>query len=124
VLIEAAARANGSPIGPLGAIDEISQETAYRNGLQMKADAQARGETWPEQPAGELVRRMVEDFERKGRRSGGGYYEYPEGGKKHIWPGLKQHFAQMGTRKCPSRTSRIGSSSRSASRRCVRCRKA
>jgi 3-hydroxyacyl-CoA dehydrogenase len=50
VLIEAAARANGSPVGPLAAIDEVSQETAYRNGLQMKADVEARGETWQEQP--------------------------------------------------------------------------
>lgn len=66
VLVEAAARANGRPVGPLAAIDEISQETAYRNGLQMKADAEARGETWQEQPAGELVRRMVEEFGRKG----------------------------------------------------------
>jgi 3-hydroxyacyl-CoA dehydrogenase/enoyl-CoA hydratase/3-hydroxybutyryl-CoA epimerase len=101
VLIEAAARANGSPVGPLAAIDEISQETAYRNGLQMKLDAEARGETWQEQPAGELVRRMVEEFGRKGRRSGGGYYEYPEGGKKRIWPGLKQHFAPNGFKQVP-----------------------
>jgi 3-hydroxyacyl-CoA dehydrogenase/enoyl-CoA hydratase/3-hydroxybutyryl-CoA epimerase len=39
VLIESAARDNGSPIGPLGAIDEISQETAYKNGKQAKADS-------------------------------------------------------------------------------------
>ena len=101
VLIEAAARANGSPVGPLAAIDEISQETAYRNGLQMKADVEARGETWQEQPAGELIRRMVEDFGRKGRRSGGGYYDYPESGKKRIWPGMREHFAPGGHRVIP-----------------------
>lgn len=101
VLIEAAARANGSPVGPLAAIDEVSQETAYRNGLQMKADVEARGETWQEQPAGELVRRMVEDFGRKGKRFGAGYYDYPQGGKKRIWPGLKQHFAPNGFRALP-----------------------
>ncbi|MBK7520313.1 MAG: enoyl-CoA hydratase/isomerase family protein [Gammaproteobacteria bacterium] len=101
VLIEAAARANGSPVGPLAAIDEISQETAYRNGLQMKADVEARGETWQEQPAGELIRRMVEDFGRKGRRAGGGYYDYPESGKKRIWPGMREHFAPDGHRVIP-----------------------
>ncbi len=101
VLIEAAARANGSPVGPLAAIDEISQDTAYRNGLQMKADVEARGETWQEQPAGELIRRMVEDFGRKGRRFGGGYYEYPESGKKRIWPGMRAHFAPHGHRVIP-----------------------
>jgi 3-hydroxyacyl-CoA dehydrogenase/enoyl-CoA hydratase/3-hydroxybutyryl-CoA epimerase len=101
VLIEAAASANGSPVGPLAAIDEISQETAYRNGLQMKADAEAHGETWREQPAGELVRRMVEDFGRKGRRSGGGYYDYPEAGGKRLWPGMREHFAPHGHKAVP-----------------------
>ncbi len=101
VLIEAAARANGSPVGPLAAIDEVSQETAYRNGLQMRADVEARGETWQEQPAGELIRRMVEDFGRKGKRYGAGYYDYPQGGKKRIWPGMRQHFAPNGFRELP-----------------------
>lgn len=101
VLIEAAARANGSPVGPLAAIDEVSQETAYRNGLQMKADVEARGETWQEQPAGELIRRMVEEFGRKGKRYGAGYYDYPQDGKKRIWPGLQQHFAPNGFKEVP-----------------------
>lgn len=101
VLVEAAARANGSPVGPLAAIDEVSQETAYRNGQQMKADVEARGETWQEQPAGELIRRMVEEFGRKGKRYGAGYYDYPAGGKKRIWPGLKEHFAPDGFREIP-----------------------
>ena len=34
VLVERAAQMNGSPVGPLAAIDEISQETAYKNGQQ------------------------------------------------------------------------------------------
>lgn len=101
VLIEAAARFNGSPVGPLAAIDEISQETAYRNGLQMKADVESRGETWHEQPAGELVRRMVEEFGRRGKRYGGGYYDYPPEGGKRIWGGLKMHFAPNGFRQVP-----------------------
>jgi len=101
VLIENAARFNGSPVGPLAAIDEISQETAYKNGQQMKADAEARGVEFPENPASTLVARMVEDFDRRGKIHGGGYYEYPEEGKKFIWPGLKEHFAPDGYRELP-----------------------
>ena len=96
VMIESAARDNGSPVGPLAAIDEISQETAYKNGQQAKADAEAQGVEWQETAAGTLVGRMVNEFGRRGKVHGGGYYEYPEGGKKTIWPGLKQHFAADG----------------------------
>jgi len=101
VLIESAARFNGSPVGPLAAIDEISQETAYKNAQQVKADAESRGEVFPENPAGMLVDRMVNEIDRRGKIHGGGYYDYPEGGKKQIWPGLKEHFASEGYTEMP-----------------------
>ncbi|HUH37994.1 MAG TPA: 3-hydroxyacyl-CoA dehydrogenase NAD-binding domain-containing protein [Spongiibacteraceae bacterium] len=101
VLIDAAARDNGSPVGPLAVMDEISQETAYKNGQQAKADTEARGETWEENPTSRLIDRMVNEFGRKGKRYGGGYYDYPEGGQKTIWPGLKQHFAPNGWTEIP-----------------------
>lgn len=101
VLIESAARDSGAPVGPLAAIDEISQETAYKNGLQAKADAEARGEVWEESPASILIDRMVNEFGRKGKRYGAGYYEYPENGQKYIWPGLAQHFAPDGFKEIP-----------------------
>lgn len=101
VLIENAARFNGSPVGPLAAIDEISQETAYKNGQQAKADAEAHGEVFPDNPAGTLVEKMVNEFNRRGKIHGGGYYDYPEGGKKHIWSGLKEHFAPEGYNEIP-----------------------
>lgn len=101
VLIENAARFNGSPVGPLAAIDEISQETAHKNGQQAKKDAEARGEAWKDNGTSRLIDRMVNEFNRKGKRYGAGYYDYPEGGKKHLWPGLKQHFAPDGYRDIP-----------------------
>jgi 3-hydroxyacyl-CoA dehydrogenase/enoyl-CoA hydratase/3-hydroxybutyryl-CoA epimerase len=101
VLIESAARDNGSPVGPLSAIDEISLETAYKNGQQAKADAQAHGGVFKETAAGTLVGRMVNEFGRKGKIYGGGYYDYPEGGKKHIWPGLIEAYAPNGFTEIP-----------------------
>ena len=101
VLIESAARDNGSPVGPLAAIDEISQETAYKNGQQAKADAEAQGQTWEDNAASRILDRMVNEFGRKGKRNGGGYYEYPENGRKHIWPGLKDAFAPNGYKEIP-----------------------
>lgn len=96
VLIESAARLNGSPVGPLAAIDEISQETAHKNAKQGQADAEAQGGSMPKNPAGILIARMVEEFDRRGKVHGGGYYDYPDNAKKRIWPGLKEHFAADG----------------------------
>ena len=97
VIIENAAKQNGSPVGPLSAIDEISLATAYKNGQQLRADKEARGEEVNlNNPAAVLVGRMVEDFDRKGKAFGAGYYEYPKDGKKFIWPGMKEHFAPNG----------------------------
>jgi 3-hydroxyacyl-CoA dehydrogenase/enoyl-CoA hydratase/3-hydroxybutyryl-CoA epimerase len=102
VIIENAAKQNGSPVGPLNAIDEISQATAHKNGQQLRADKEARGEEVDlNNPAAVLVGRMVEEFDRKGKAYGAGYYEYPEGGKKYIWPGLKEHFAPNGYKEIP-----------------------
>ncbi len=101
VLIESAARDNGSPVGPLAAIDEISQETAYKNGLQAKADAEAQGKEWQDSAASRVIGRLVNEFGRKGKVHGGGYYEYPQSGQKHIWPGLKDAFAPNGYKGIP-----------------------
>jgi 3-hydroxyacyl-CoA dehydrogenase/enoyl-CoA hydratase/3-hydroxybutyryl-CoA epimerase len=101
VLIESAAKFNGSLVGPLGAIDEISQLTSWKNGQQAQADVQAQGGTWEDNAASRILDRMVNEFGRRGKRDGGGYYEYPEAGKKHIWPGLKEAFAADGYRQLP-----------------------
>lgn len=101
VLIESAARDNGSPIGPLGAIDEISQETAYKNGKQAKADVEAQGRAWEDNAVSRVLDRMVNEFGRRGKVHGGGYYAYPEGGQKYLWPGLKDAFAPNGYKEIP-----------------------
>ena len=39
---------------------------------------------------------FVNTLDRKGRKSKGGFYEYPEGEKKYLWPDLKKHFPLKG----------------------------
>jgi 3-hydroxyacyl-CoA dehydrogenase/enoyl-CoA hydratase/3-hydroxybutyryl-CoA epimerase len=40
---------------------------------------------------------MIEEFGRKGKAAGAGFYEYPtDGGKKFLWPGLQEHFTKDG----------------------------
>ncbi len=101
VLIDSAAAFNGSPVGPLNALDEISLETAYKNGKQGHEDAKARGEKITDNATFNLVEQMVTKFDRKGKAYGGGFYDYPEGGKKVIWPGLKTHYAKKGYKDIP-----------------------
>ena len=88
-LVENAAKALGMPIGPLALTDETSQEL----GLSIvRAEEKETGVDKSADPAYGLLVKFVEQLGRKGRKSGGGFYEYPEGGKKFLWPGMAEHF--------------------------------
>ncbi|MDH3994113.1 MAG: 3-hydroxyacyl-CoA dehydrogenase NAD-binding domain-containing protein, partial [Gammaproteobacteria bacterium] len=96
-LIENAAAFNGSPMGPLETLDNISIETAYHAMKQTQADAAARGEEPETGPQAEVIRVMFEDCQRNGQNKGGGFYDYDDKGKKiATWPGLKAVFAKEG----------------------------
>ena len=44
---------------------------------------------------------MVQEFDRRGKIYGGGFYEYPKDGKKYLWPGLREAFAPQGWHEIP-----------------------
>jgi 3-hydroxyacyl-CoA dehydrogenase / enoyl-CoA hydratase / 3-hydroxybutyryl-CoA epimerase len=39
---------------------------------------------------------MVKEHKRAGRAAGGGFYDYPEGGRKTLWPQLEPLFGKPG----------------------------
>ena len=39
---------------------------------------------------------MVKELKRPGRAGGGGFYDYPAGARKHLWPELKPLFEKPG----------------------------
>lgn len=88
-LIENAAKHAGMPVGPLAVTDEVSLELSYHVGRQTRRDL---GDAYVASPADEVIRRFVEDLDRKGKRFGKGFYDYPEGARKRLWPGLAEHF--------------------------------
>ena len=88
-LVENIARMAGLPIGPLAVVDEVTLELAYKIG---KETARAMGKEYPADKGQEAIRRMVEDLDRKGKRFGAGFYDYPENAKKRLWPGLAEEF--------------------------------
>ncbi|ACY14208.1 3-hydroxyacyl-CoA dehydrogenase NAD-binding domain-containing protein [Haliangium ochraceum] len=88
-LIENAARRAGMPVGPLAEFDEVSLELSAKIIAQARADGLSAERTRAD--AAPVIATMME-LGRRGRRYGAGFYEYPEAGKKYLWPGLGEHF--------------------------------
>ncbi|MCL5777722.1 3-hydroxyacyl-CoA dehydrogenase NAD-binding domain-containing protein [Limibaculum sp. FT325] len=95
-LIENAARQMGMPVGPLQLSDEVSLELGLKIAQATKA---ALGEAYPKSPADEVLRAMVEDKGRLGRKNGKGFYAYDERGKRiGLWPGLAELWPHAAAR--------------------------
>ena len=96
--IEKAAVTTGFPAPPLAMIDEVTLTLPRKIAKEAKAAAEAEGFSFGEHPGMAVVDRMVDEFERTGKAAGAGFYDYPEGQPKHLWPGLWEHFtSQHGT---------------------------
>jgi 3-hydroxyacyl-CoA dehydrogenase/enoyl-CoA hydratase/3-hydroxybutyryl-CoA epimerase len=95
-VIENAAMQVGMPVGPLAVIDETSLSLSVHVMEQTRADFAAEGKAYTATPGELLVERMVKEFKRAGRAAGGGFYDYPEGQKKRLWPELKTRFEKPG----------------------------
>jgi 3-hydroxyacyl-CoA dehydrogenase/enoyl-CoA hydratase/3-hydroxybutyryl-CoA epimerase len=91
-LIEHAALAVGMPVGPLAVLDETSLSLSVHVMDQTRADLAAEGKSHMLSAGEKLVERMVKELKRPGRAGGGGFYDYPEGEAKRLWPELKPLF--------------------------------
>jgi 3-hydroxyacyl-CoA dehydrogenase/enoyl-CoA hydratase/3-hydroxybutyryl-CoA epimerase len=88
-LIENAGKMAGMPVGPLAVTDEVSLELQYSVIKQTRVDL---GDEFKEPIAWPVLQHFVEDLKRPGRKAGAGFYDYPAGGKKHLWPGLRTEY--------------------------------
>lgn len=88
-LIEKAGVMAGMPVGPLAVADEVSLELIHKIRLQTQADL---ADAYVAGPADAVCALMAQAQGRLGRKSGAGFYDYPEGSPKRLWPGLAQHF--------------------------------
>ena len=91
-VIENAAMQAGMPVGPLAVLDETALSLSVHVLEQTRIDFQKEGKKYVATPGETLVEHMVKQHNRSGRAAGGGFYDYPEGGKKHLWPQLKTLF--------------------------------
>ena len=87
-LIENAGKQLGMPTGPLAVSDEVSIELGWKI---MSAAKKELGDAYVPQASDDIMVRMVE-ADRLGRKNGKGWYDYPEGAKKHLSPVLAEMF--------------------------------
>jgi 3-hydroxyacyl-CoA dehydrogenase/enoyl-CoA hydratase/3-hydroxybutyryl-CoA epimerase len=88
-LIENAAKMASMPVGPLAVIDEVTIELGYKIATQAEADL---GDAFQPISGFDIMKKMVEELDRKGKRYGMGFYDYPEDGQKRLWPGLAELY--------------------------------
>ncbi len=88
-LVENAGKMAGMPVGPLVLADEVSIDLMYHVREQTMKDL---GDAYVAEPSDGVIDLFYTDLKRIGKKAGKGFYDYPEGGKKLLWPGLGDHF--------------------------------
>lgn len=84
-MIEAAGRQAGMPVGPLSLNDEIALDLGLKI---MKATEVQLGPDAIDQRQKAMLVEMVDKLGRMGRKAKKGFYDYPEGAPKRLWPDL------------------------------------
>ncbi|MFE9056349.1 3-hydroxyacyl-CoA dehydrogenase family protein, partial [Streptomyces mutabilis] len=90
--VEQAAAQAGYPAKVLSLMDELTLTLPRKIRNETRRAAEEAGETWVPHPADAVVDRMVDEFERPGRSGGAGFYDYVDGKRAGLWPGLREHF--------------------------------
>jgi 3-hydroxyacyl-CoA dehydrogenase / enoyl-CoA hydratase / 3-hydroxybutyryl-CoA epimerase len=84
-MIENVARMAGMPVGPLSLNDEVALDLTLRILRATEADLGPKAIHPGEK---KLIEALVEKHGRFGRKNGKGFYDYPQGQPKRLWPGL------------------------------------
>ncbi|MGW2282430.1 3-hydroxyacyl-CoA dehydrogenase NAD-binding domain-containing protein [Streptomyces sp. NPDC001770] len=90
--VEQAAAQAGYPAKVLNLMDELTLTLPRRIREETRRAIEASGRNWVPHPADTVVDRMIDEFGRPGRSGGGGFYDYAEGRRTGLWPGLREHF--------------------------------
>ena len=94
-LIENAGKMTGMPMAPLALMDAVALDLAYKVGVQTKKDYEAEGKEFPISEPQKVLEEFVEKQGRLGKKNNKGFYEYPENGKKFLWPELFKLYDQI-----------------------------
>ncbi len=86
--IEQASSQAGYPAPVLQLMDELTLTLPQKIRKESRAAVEAAGGTWPEHPSEAIIDRLV-DAGRPGKSGGAGFYEYVDGKRAGLWPGLR-----------------------------------
>jgi len=89
--IEQASSQAGYPAPVLQLMDELNMELAVRVRKATQAAVEAAGGTWEDHASSAVVDAMLAEG-RPGRLGGAGFYDYEDGKRTALWPGLKDKF--------------------------------
>ena len=90
--VEQASAQAGYPAPVLQLMDELTLTLPRKIREETRAGVEAAGGRWEPHPADAVIDRMVDEFGRKGRSSGAGFYDYADGKRAGLWPGLRTEF--------------------------------
>lgn len=89
--IEQAGSQAGYPAPPLQLSDELNLELMHKIAVATRKGVEDAGGTYQPHPAEAVVEKMIE-LGRSGRLKGAGFYEYADGKRSGLWPGLRETF--------------------------------
>lgn len=89
--VEHAGSQAGYPAPPLQLSDELNLELMHKIATATRKGVEDAGGTYEPHPAEAVVEKMIE-LERPSRLKGAGFYEYVDGKRTRLWPGLRETF--------------------------------
>jgi 3-hydroxyacyl-CoA dehydrogenase/enoyl-CoA hydratase/3-hydroxybutyryl-CoA epimerase len=89
--IEQAGSQAGYPAPPLQLSDELNLELMHKIALATRKAVEDAGAAYTPHPAEAVVEKMIE-IGRPSRLKGAGFYEYVDGKRTRLWPGLRETF--------------------------------
>jgi 3-hydroxyacyl-CoA dehydrogenase/enoyl-CoA hydratase/3-hydroxybutyryl-CoA epimerase len=89
--IERAGSMAGYPAPPLQLSDELNLELMQKIATETRKATEADGGSYEPHPAEAVVNTMIE-IGRPSRLKGAGFYEYVDGKRTGLWPGLRETF--------------------------------
>jgi 3-hydroxyacyl-CoA dehydrogenase/enoyl-CoA hydratase/3-hydroxybutyryl-CoA epimerase len=93
--IEQASSQAGYPAPVLQLSDELNLKLMRRIRNAAKAAAEGGASGWDSHPSERVIDRMLDEFDRPGRLEGRGFYDYADGKRTGLWPGLREEFAPI-----------------------------